>query len=72
MVLPLLMIREQDETVQVGSKISSVYLDNAALEVYHERLKRDDMATLVRVRSVRFLPRASRGSDIFCEALLPD
>ena len=30
--------------------MSSVYMDNSQLDTYHERLRRDDNATLVRVR----------------------
>ncbi len=33
-----------------SSLISSVYFDNASLDVYHERLERREGATLVRVR----------------------
>ncbi|PNH10183.1 Vacuolar transporter chaperone 4 [Tetrabaena socialis] len=33
-----------------SSRISSVYFDNAALDVYHERLVRGDGASLVRIR----------------------
>jgi hypothetical protein len=39
--------------VRDGAKISSVYFDNADLDIYHERLVRQDGATLVRIRRGR-------------------